>query len=1017
MEKFQEIIVKDSLRHDKYRWPLTLLSYPIILEEGTDENDWELLDESGEEVEFQVSDIRKEGGRVKSLCLHFLCSLSKGEEKRYYFQYGNGCVVRETTFSCDFDFEVWKEKRQFCVSYGEKRMVCSLDFEDISCAEGNKGSLFQETEILCRGSRGQEYHLGIKRIKGMPFWELTEEMKGFTGTEQMRMSFQGFDFTHRYSWQRPVEKIDAYLVENHKLPVTIMPYENWNPWFQSKYIAFLSQNQSAGLFIRDNLGWDDGTYPLWGARREFGITFTYERGCVEGYFPLKDGKRFVGVAAYEGSDSRYIEYLWLWYAFLHLNKTKDWILEWEEDKSRYPRFFDKKLAYGLKEQVAFCESGERIPADRMMEVVDRLSPSMNRIGNLNPVDNREFSDWTVLVDLTADEMTQEQFDHVKAAFAFMAYAAMDENYMPTVNMLAGHPNFLFDTASVAGFAAALFPGHPRNRMFQDYFSRAAGLNLKYHIRPDVEEYQSLGGRATENLGCYNFAALRPAMRVCTLFAACGYQIPLNTRQGAKWLNWMVNCLSAPVDGRRILPPQGAHAAKYADGYLEIPYILYHFARLLLKEYPEAAGNALAACEGSCLNSLEYANMEDDIWRTLLVRGESSCPLQLASEKFTGYGYLFREGVGTPEEISIHVQQLDQGPHYRWGTFRNTGNGGIHYYAAGRRYSYNCLEDTGDRNLGAEEGSCGFAVLKGHTYYNIGFHDLTEPLFDFPLIKQGTLLAGEEIEQFYRYRRVALVEKDYIVIYDAVTHMRARGRFTWTVNALEEFPGILQLKPGAQGTDSPVKGSVEIAGDDGMTHPDPRYRSKTLAFDGDGDFLTIVSHREGVRAKATEYGAVVELDGRRDYIFEDGARSRVKEGKMRFLGYSGILSIRGNGMVKGALLDGEMIAVDDLCVELAGDLKESRCAVFFEKKGRTWQGGIIAVTDTTVRINGEAMTLKRGRYEWELKDGIRVRRLEDRVYDGDGGFVRDTRRHEFGFYGTDFYEQGRILRYPGSGGAD
>lgn len=1009
----REIVVKDALKHEKYQWPLTLLSYTILLEEeGIQEKDWELLDEAGGRVEFQVTDVVKEHGYVKQLCLHFLSSLNSGEEKKYFFMYGNGSRIQEGAFLSPFTLEIQERKQQFFVESGGQRMVCRLDFEDIVCKERYRGCLFCEEEICCTGKQGQKYVLYIRRIKGMPFWELREEMQGFSNTEEMKMTFEGVEFTHRYSWQRPVEKIDAYLSENGRIPVTVMPYENWNPWFQSKYIAFLGRDTSAGVFIRDNLEWDDGEYALWGSNREFGITFTYHKECVECHFPLKNGKRFVGIAVYEGHDSGYIEYLWLWYTFLNLNKTKEWILEWEEDKQQYPRFFDRRLGYDLKGQVAYCQKGETIPPERMMEIVERLSPSMNRIDRLNPVDNREFADWTVIFDLTADRMTKEQFDRVKAAFAFMAYAAMDENYMPTENMLAGHPNFLCDTASVAGFAAALFPGHPQRKRFQDYFSRAISLNLKYHIRPDVEKYQSLGGRATENLACYNFASLRPAVRVCSLYRMCGYEIPLNSSQGAKWLNWMTNCLSAPVDGRRMIPPQGAHACKYADGYLEIPYILYQFAGMLLKDYPQEARNAIAACKGSCLNSLEYPQMEDDIWRTLLVQEERDDSLCLRSEKFTGYGYVLREGAGTPQEISVHIQQLDEGPNYRWGTFQNTGNGGIHYYAAGKRYSFNCLEDTGDRNLGAEEGACSFAVLKGHTYYNIGFHDLTEPLFDFPLIKQGKLLAGTDIAGFYKYRRVSLVEKDYLVIYDALTHMRARGRFTWTVNEREEFPRIIQLKPAVEGVRSRVRGAVDVAGEDGMTHTDPAYRSKSIAYDGNGDFLTIVSHMEEIRATATDYGAVVELKDRRDYVFEDGAQSRVNDGKISFCGYSGILSICKNGLVKGALLDGEMLAFEDFCVKLIPAEASGKCAVYFEKQEEGWQGTIVAESAVTAKIQGEVRFLEKGIYQWKLSESLQISRKQERHYDAVNGFVRDTRKHEFGFFGTDFYEQGKILQYPG-----
>ena len=42
---------------------------------------------------------------------------------------------------------------------------------------------------------------------------------------------------------------------------------------------------------------------------------------------------------------------------------------------------------------------------------------------------------------------------------------------------------------------------------------------------------------------------------------------------------------------------------------------------------------------------------------------------LRSRKYTGYGIVLRSAVDTPAEVSIHLQQIDQGPNYRWGVDR------------------------------------------------------------------------------------------------------------------------------------------------------------------------------------------------------------------------------------------------------------------------------------------------------------------------------------------------------------
>ena len=991
---------------------MTMVSYPLVFEDEVKENEWELRDAGGNEVPFQTTDVCKRKDKVESLTLHFITGLAAGEKKQFYFQSRSGGEGQwgEKGWNPSFKLNADKSDRSFTVLYKDKKMLCSIPLENMEYRVVHSGSIFEETEIVCTGSRGQKYVLNIRIIKGMPFWELRESMSGFDEGEQglMEIAFEGFDFTDRFSAFRPGEKIDAYLDEKNDMPVTVMPYENYISWFQSRYIAFSGAEDSAGLFIRDNCGWDDGKYPIWGSDREFGITFRYEDGKVTAHFPLRNGKRYVGIAAYEGTHGEYIKELWKWYAFYHLDKVKDWILDWEENRLQYPMFFGKAQGKPFQAQEWHCKKGEMLDGRKMTEIIDKLSCSVNgeidvKDCGMDPVRNREFACWTVVMDLTADEMSREEFDRAKAMFAFMAYATKDENYMPTENMLAGHPNFLADTAAVSGFFAALFPHHPEMKAFREYFCRAAALNLKYHIRPDVAAYEAIGGRETENLGGYCFAMLRPFIHVCRLFEKAGYENPLVCEKGAKWLNWMTNCMSAPVDGRRTKPSQGAHSRK-----VEIPYILYEMAQMLERKYPDTARNTYAVCEGSPLENFEIQSPEEDIWRTLFQRGDEKGKLTLQSEKFTGYGCILREAVGTPEEISIHIQQLDSGPNYRWGCFENTGNGGIHYFASGKRYSFNAPEDTGDKNMGAEEGNCGFSVLKGHTYHNIGFQDLTEPLRVFPVIKQAKLMAGEGIKDFYRFRRVSLIEKDYIAIYDAVTHMRARGRFLWTVNEAEEFPEIWQLKPGADGTAcQAAPGEMATGyGNDGSLQP--CQRSKSVAYDGFGDFLTIVSHRKDLDVEKTEYGATVSLPDRRDYLFEDAATIRFCQEGLSFTGKSGIIIRYDSGEVKGALLEGKNIGCGEVRIGLEG-----KGAVSFEYRNACCRGRAIADAPCVLQVNGHTAAMDKGKYVWELREKIVLMKQPERTYSVLGGFVRDTRRHEWGFSGTDFRAGGEILTYPES----
>ena len=1005
----KEIILKDCLKHPKYNWPQTLLTFSLSFEYGEVlPQCWELQDDKGNSIEYQVSNVVLDRGFVVGLDLHILGSLNAKEEQQFYFLAGTTKPETEQQGTLAEDhFALTVEESTLKIIHMGKQISYALPFPVVECKQLSDGLLFSETQVICYGENKEKYTVKIKRTKNMPFVEICEQMEGFSNTPCMQnaeISFDDMLFAHRYSSYRPVEKVDAYLIEG-RLPVTMMPFENWISWFQSKHIVFLGESVSAGFFIKDNLDWNDGTYPIWGSDRTFGISFYYQKNRIQARLPLINGTRSFCISIFEGNNAEYLKYLWFWYTLVNLNKVKDWVLEWDEDQDKYPMFFDSKVAKPSKVDFYHLKQGESVDSSSMRKIIDKESSSVNSLVHTGPVAMREFASWAVITDITAAEMSNEEFAHTQAAWAFMAYVAMDENFMPTRNMLAGHPNFLSDVAAIAGFMPSLFPNHPQKEVFYNYFRDALHTNLKYHIRPDVAKYGSLGGRETESLSTYTHAMLRPYIHVCQLYDISGIENPLVCNQAAKLLDWLTNCLTAPVDGVRLYPPQGAHARS-----LDIPRANYQLAQMLENDYPKQAHNFFAACEGNPLYDFELAG---EPFSTLFKRQTGIYKLSLKSEKYTGYGLVLRESVGTSDEISVHIQQLDEGPNYRWGTFENTGNGSVYYCAGGKRYSHSDIEDVGDRNIGAEEGVCGFAVLKGHTYHNIGFNDLTEPLFDFPTIKSVKLLAGDSIKKYYKSRTVSLVGADYIILYDAVTHMRARSRFVWSVAEGEDFPNIIQLKPGASPAEYRVKGDIselQETVDPYSWRTDKTGVSKTIGYDGFGDFLTVVSHRKDISATVTENGAIVILPERTDYIFEDSALCHVSEAEYSFEGYSGFISVMENENIAGAIFDGSFLSYKELSFSING-----KCALYFEQRevpSGGLKGQIIAPEDgAIVTINGVVCSVSKGRWEWFFGDNIVLNRVPERLYEANEEFVRDTRRHEWGFNGTDFWEERRILQYP------
>ena len=991
---------KDSLHHPQFSWPKTLLTWEAALSAEMEPGKLVMEDIQGRPVPFQLWDVEKEPGRPGRAKVSVVSGLVPGEEKQFCLRPGTPAAYPVA----EFDLTLDSPDSVFVLRYAGVTFRARLPVLEKSCRVKERGCLFSDYEIQCSLAGGGEYAIQLRLIRDMPFFELREEIRG-GAAEKLEIRLEDFDPVKRYSWCRPEEKIDAYLTRDGYIPVTILPYENWNPWFQSKYIEFADGNLACGLFIRDSEQWDDGKYAIWGSDPDMGIRIRYD-GTVTWEFPLAPGRRFTGIGVYSAQIG-YIEELWTWYAFLHLDKVKDWILEWPAAQSEYPLFWKGAEAGALMSNAFGGEIGQL----SMNTVIDRLSKTMAAPGKINPVDCREFADWAVIFDVNANKMDQAEFDRARAAMAFMAYAAIDENYMPTRKMLAGHPNFLADVAAMAGYMAAVLPSHPDRDQWAAFFQNAVRKNLCYHLRPDVAAWQSKGGRPTENTACYNFASLVPQIRVCMLFDRCGLENPLTGPLARKWLFWQVNSLSAPVDGRRLYLPQGAHAGKFHHGYVEIPYSLLEFARMNERDDPALAQCVYAACQGSPLVSHEIEDYEKDPWRSLYTPREAMGAPALRSEKFTGYGYILRSNVGTENEISIHLQQLDFGPNYRWGTFENTGNGGIYYFAAGKRYSYNAAEETGDRNLDACAGSCNFAVLAGHTYHNIGFGDLENPLHNLGFVQGAALNADPAVAYLYRERSIMLVGGEYLAVYDRVDDITTKGRFSWFVNQNEEFPYIHQLRPGVEPKPYPPAQAVDTLGE---RDPETRdgFLQKGIGFDGRGDFFTIVTHLPQLQARRREYGAEIILPGRRDLVFDDSAKIRYQEEHAGFIGYRGVISRADSGDSRGAVLCGEMILLDGIQISCG----KPTTAVSIEIRDGKINGKLHLTREDiltwTILGKQEARTLPAGQYVWRWKDGVEIAPVPDPyIYMENTAFKRNIGRHEFGFSGFDFRRRKTNWTYP------
>ena len=423
----------------------------------------------------------------------------------------------------------------------------------------------------------------------------------------------------------------------------------------------------------------------------------------------------------------------------------------------------------------------------------------------------------------------------------------------------------------------------------DHFEKAIALNLRYHTRPEEPAWEAKGGRWTENLGCYTWAFLRPTLK--TSFMLHHFYDGKNRMLQPNisiYTEWLLNGLTSPLDsenGRRVNPPQGAHSKGLSPSNL-----MYTLGQELFYYDPLLAEHLFWVTSPDD-EGFEFKIGRPDPWdgpAKAIFKHPGGTNPHLKSEKYTGYGFNLRKNFGQPDEMYVHLQQIDDGPNYRWGRAAKGGNGIIYYYASGKRYSHNGMEDVGDAPFGDTERCTNFGVKKEKSYRcigdyrSVGRNDLTEPLYDFGFAQFASILANSEAAPEYKSRSVLMSGNDYILISDDVKDNSVEGRLSWFVGKEDSFPFIHQLKPGVKGTDANIQPSVSTYHKDELT-------TKGRYYDGKGDFLTLVTHKAEIKP-VLESGIcrIEKPDGAMECVFNDDHALVYNHDGLAFEGSAGII---------------------------------------------------------------------------------------------------------------------------------
>ena len=406
------------------------------------------------------------------------------------------------------------------------------------------------------------------------------------------------------------------------------------------------------------------------------------------------------------------------------------------------------------------------------------------------------------------------------------------------------------------------------------WQKCVALNTRYNTRPSVKTWNADGGRWTEDLGTYVWAFLRPSMRTDFLLrqydgverfvyaAACGdgRMAGERTFRPFRWrdqegfqyalggiMGGSGESLGRAKDHAASIRRIGAHSEQRIP-----PRSLWYLGACLQRYAPLAAEHADVGLTLRRTRTRRSQPGNEPPWDDIMYRAPENRGTNphLRSRKHTGYGIVLRAAVDTPDELSVHLQQIDEGPNYRWGWAGEGGCGVLYFFAAGKAYSFNGSEDVGDRRDQDTDFCTNFGVFKDGEFRSIGQNVLSRPLYDLGAGQFAEIVPREAPSQVaaheYVSRSILLAGHDYFVLYDAVLEQSTIHRLSWFVRRGNELPNI-QLVRGGSAENSETQ------------RTDHQSESSTgMWFDGQGDSMAVVSHRNDVHVEGTSFGCRVQV---------------------------------------------------------------------------------------------------------------------------------------------------------------
>jgi len=347
----------ERIKHPHFWWPRTLLNYRVIFTAPPPPaNQWGLTDEAtGKDAPLQVSDVRRENGKIVAATVSFFSDLPTGGHRSFVLhtnpqnkrQAAEPSLITQAGSSLVLDMGVLKVRVPnsaeivpgrtapgpiLAVNDGKgwigestidspKKQVRKVTTEIL-----DQGPLFARVRVTYDFEGGANYVATIKAPLGYSFVEFTEEFSGLAVEDKAQFHFlwTGLPLTYRAGGE-PIDQphIIYYRGEDPHFTgpdhVENLAEEFYfrlghaaadNTTFRTA-VDFSNPNtgRAIGLCVLDGSKWDDGEYSIWAASDTLCVKFRYQDTKLEWLLPLAGKSRQLAFAAYDLKDSTNAERL------------------------------------------------------------------------------------------------------------------------------------------------------------------------------------------------------------------------------------------------------------------------------------------------------------------------------------------------------------------------------------------------------------------------------------------------------------------------------------------------------------------------------------------------------------------------------------------------------------------------------------------------------------------------------------------------------------------------------------